>query len=161
MNYVIFDIDGVLADNRHRLHHITPPHHDWDAFYATISEDSPIMPMVQLLEHLHANGTRVAIITGRPQRYELPTRKWLHRFIAVSIAQIESLPMYMRPNDNNQQDYSLKASIIDHHLGAHNIIMAFEDSPRCVEMYRRMGIWCLAAPYHDTAHEAMIDAERL
>ena len=32
----VFDIDGVLADVRHRLRHVEGPRKQWDAFFAVV-----------------------------------------------------------------------------------------------------------------------------
>ena len=38
----VFDIDGVLADVRHRLHHVTARPKDWDAFFGAAPDDPPL-----------------------------------------------------------------------------------------------------------------------
>ncbi len=35
----VFDIDGVLADVRHRLHHVAARPKDWDAFFGAAPQD--------------------------------------------------------------------------------------------------------------------------
>ena len=35
----VFDIDGVLADARHREHHVSGRPKDWDAFFAAVGDD--------------------------------------------------------------------------------------------------------------------------
>lgn len=42
IEFVIVDIDGTVADLRHRLHFIQGEKKDWDAFYARVSGDFPI-----------------------------------------------------------------------------------------------------------------------
>ena len=44
MNKVwVFDIDGTLADNEHRMHHLDGKK-EWDAFFAKQHLDEPYQP---------------------------------------------------------------------------------------------------------------------
>jgi hypothetical protein len=38
----VFDIDGVLADVRHRLHLVEGRPKDWDGFFAAAADDPPL-----------------------------------------------------------------------------------------------------------------------
>ena len=38
----VFDLDGTLADTRHRLHHLERRPADWDAFFAAARDDPPL-----------------------------------------------------------------------------------------------------------------------
>src|SRR5659263_561226 len=56
----VFDIDGVLADVRHRLPHVQARPKDWDAFFAAIGKD-PVLPdglAPVSYTHLRAHETR-------------------------------------------------------------------------------------------------------
>ena len=48
--FVIVDIDGTVADLRHRLHFIQGEKKDWDAFYSHAGEDSPIQDLRKSLK---------------------------------------------------------------------------------------------------------------
>ena len=39
MKYIVFDIDGVLADCSHRLHYIQGENKDYDKFYSDEDDD--------------------------------------------------------------------------------------------------------------------------
>ena len=41
--YVVVDLDGVLADVRHRVHHVERRPKDWAAFFAAATDD-PVLP---------------------------------------------------------------------------------------------------------------------
>lgn len=46
MRAAIIDIDGTLADCRHRLHHVLPGRkRDWDAFFGEMDDDDLIWPV--------------------------------------------------------------------------------------------------------------------
>ena len=40
---IIVDLDGTVADLSHRLHHINGKHRNWDAFFAGVDKDTPIV----------------------------------------------------------------------------------------------------------------------
>ncbi|MEU4211541.1 hypothetical protein AB0F13_16335 [Streptomyces sp. NPDC026206] len=72
----VFDLDGTLADVRHRLHHLRSRPRDWDAFFAAAGADPPLAEGVALL----ASGARrceVAYVTGRPEHCRQDTLAWL------------------------------------------------------------------------------------
>ena len=48
--FIVFDLDGTLADDAHRQHHITGDVRDWDAYFAACGDDAPIIePVMELL----------------------------------------------------------------------------------------------------------------
>ena len=74
----VFDIDGVLADVRHRLHHVEGARKDWDAFFGAAPDDPPLAQGVALaLES--ANDCDVVYVTGRPERCREDTLAWFRR----------------------------------------------------------------------------------
>jgi len=62
----IVDIDGVVADVRHRLHHITGRPKDWDAFFAEAHADPPHGEGLRIVHTLAADH-EVVYVTGRPR----------------------------------------------------------------------------------------------
>ena len=77
--FVVFDIDGVLADVRHRLHHIRQRPKRWDEFFAAAPAD-PLLPRgVDLLHTATGDGLAVVYSTGRPERCRRDTVEWFQR----------------------------------------------------------------------------------
>jgi hypothetical protein len=72
----IIDLDGVLADVRHRLHHIDGGHKNWPAFFAGIPED-PVLPEGRAVVEQLAAGHEIVYLTGRPERTRSDTQAWL------------------------------------------------------------------------------------
>ncbi|WP_059007384.1 phosphatase domain-containing protein [Streptomyces specialis] len=71
----VFDLDGTLADVRHRLRHLRRRPPDWDAFFAAAPDDPPLAEGVALaLEH--AATSDLAYVTGRPARCRRDTATW-------------------------------------------------------------------------------------
>lgn len=75
----VIDLDGVLADVRHRLHHIDGPGKDWDAFFAGIPDDPPLAEGFAIVARLLADDHEIVIVTGRPSRTREHTQAWLDR----------------------------------------------------------------------------------
>jgi hypothetical protein len=82
----IIDVDGVVADVRHRLHHIKRKPKDWDAFFAAADRDGPHREGIELVQEL-AEDHDVVFLTGRPRRLHGDTVRWL---IATGSAVIAS-----------------------------------------------------------------------
>jgi len=76
--YAVLDIDGVLADVRHRLHHLDGRPKDWDAFFAAAPEDPLLAEGLRRAELLAATH-EVVYLTGRPERCRADTDAWFRR----------------------------------------------------------------------------------
>ena len=74
----VVDIDGVVADVRHRLHHIETSPKDWGAFFAHADEDPPLAVGVERVRNL-SQGHEIVFLTGRPERLRRVTEAWLER----------------------------------------------------------------------------------
>lgn len=74
----VLDIDGVLADVRHRLHHLQQRPKDWPAFFAAAELD-PTLPAGVTLAGELAAAYEVVYLTGRPERHRESTAGWLER----------------------------------------------------------------------------------
>ena len=74
----VFDIDGVLADVRHRLHHVEAKPKDWNAFFSAAVDDPPLAQGVALARE-SAQECEVVYVTGRPERCREDTVAWFAR----------------------------------------------------------------------------------
>lgn len=74
----MFDVDGVLADVRHRLHHVERRQKDWDAFFAAAVDDPPLPDGVALARE-SAKDCEVVYVTGRPESCRRNTLAWFDR----------------------------------------------------------------------------------
>ena len=73
----VFDIDGVLADVRHRLHHVAARPKDWDAFFGEAPRDPPLAEGIGAVAEAARGGHIVMYLTGRPERCRRDTLDWL------------------------------------------------------------------------------------
>ncbi|MCZ3389317.1 MAG: hypothetical protein LH645_09440 [Actinomycetia bacterium] len=76
MGLSVLDIDGVLADVRHRLPHVHRRPKDWDAFFSAAPDDAPLPEGLNRATELAARGD-IIYLTGRPERCRLDTETWL------------------------------------------------------------------------------------
>jgi hypothetical protein len=74
----VVDIDGVVADVRHRLHHLESRPKDWGAFFAAAGDDPPLAEGLARVRELAADHD-VVYLTGRPERLRRVTEAWLAR----------------------------------------------------------------------------------
>jgi len=76
MPWAIVDIDGVLADVRHRLEHVSSRPKDWDAFFSAAPADAVLPQGLKRCLEL-ADEHTVIYLTGRPERCRTDTIDWL------------------------------------------------------------------------------------
>jgi len=71
----VFDVDGVVADVRHRLPYVQRRPKDWKAFFAAAPLDPPLEQGVALARE-SAKDCEVVYVTGRPERCRRDTLAW-------------------------------------------------------------------------------------
>jgi phosphoglycolate phosphatase-like HAD superfamily hydrolase len=74
----VIDLDGTVADVRHRLHHLQRRPKDWSAFFAGIPDDQPLAEGLAVARTLAADH-QLVYLTGRPERHRQATQEWLSR----------------------------------------------------------------------------------
>jgi hypothetical protein len=74
----VLDIDGTVADARHRLHLIaeTDKHENWVRFFDAAIDDPPLPEGVARARQL-AELYDIVWLTGRPERIRPMTEQWL------------------------------------------------------------------------------------
>ena len=102
----IFDIDGVLADVRHRLHYVSAKPHDWKQFFAAAPLDPLLAQGYALVKELAAAGHDIVYVTGRPEMCRVDTESWLaqHR--------LPSGELWMRPARDRRPGPLVKGQLI-------------------------------------------------
>lgn len=137
---IIVDIDGTLADCRHRLHHIQKQPKDWDAFFAACDGDAPIMPIVNMVEALaYAPGNKIIFCSGRPERTRTDTASWLRRNFDFVL----TMPLYMRADGDRRDDQIVKRELLARiRADGFDPMLAIDDRRRVVDMWRSEGLIC-------------------
>lgn len=143
---VIVDIDGTIADASHRLHLIKGETKDWDAFYDAMVNDTPIEGAVGTildeLDKVVEDDTvplHIMFVTGRRDTHRKETEEWLQTYCALADPGYYSL--LMRADGDHRDDTVVKEELYDTHIAPNvEVVMAFEDRPRIIEMWERRGI---------------------
>lgn len=149
MRCLIVDIDGTLADCRHRLHHVLPgAKRDWNKFFAEMSADTVIEPVRDLLELVAVADdegwdTCVIFSTGRPETYREVTGAWLRQHLP---RKLRYWFLYMRPADDTRPDHVVKREMLDRiRADGYDPFIVIDDRPSVVAMWREAGLVCLQA----------------
>ena len=136
MKCYIFDLDGTLADDSHRWHHVTKSG-DWEAYYAAATEDKPIWHVIEVAKALHAAKFEIIIITGRSESIRAETEQWLLQH------GILFRELIMRKRTDRRRNSELKLEALEElRLKGYLPLMVFEDLPAAVATYRRAGVPC-------------------
>jgi hypothetical protein len=137
----IFDLDGTLADLKHRRHFVdgTDGKKNWDAFHAACVDDTPIIPVIDLLLGLTSNN-EIWIWSGRMITVASETSQWLRSHVGQgSFSQLR-----MRPSGDYTPDHILKEQWL-HAMSPSDrarLVMVLDDRQRVVDMWRRNGVVC-------------------
>ena len=74
---VVLDLDGVLADTRHRMRHLRRRPKNWDAFFAEATRDPVHAEGLALAREAVEHGSVLVYLSGRPERTRADTLAWL------------------------------------------------------------------------------------
>jgi phosphoglycolate phosphatase-like HAD superfamily hydrolase len=130
---IVFDIDGVLADNRHRFKLIESAPKDWDAYYEMMSLDPLHEEMAAVFFDL-SRANSVFLCTGRPQKYRAATKAWFEKNDMWEGV----YRLFMRPDGDMRPNPDLKEDMAKLlHRDYHGVDMVFEDDTRSVERWRK------------------------
>ena len=136
MKCYIFDLDGTLADDSHRWHHVQRSG-DWDSYYAAASADKPIHHVIEIAKALHVAGYSIVIITGRSESIRRETEDWLLQHGIL----FDELIMRKRTDRRKNSELKLEA-LEDLVLRGYLPLMVFEDLSAAVKVYREAGVPC-------------------
>jgi len=142
MNTYICDIDGTIADNKHREWVLNDPmklKKDWNKFFSLMGDDKPIMYMHKLLWDLIGANAKIVYFTGRPEAYRQLTIDWILEYhFPISMGVI------MRPNGDYRPDDIIKWEMYQRYIAENKPpLMIFDDRNSVVKMWRQNGIPCL------------------
>lgn len=136
-NVIIIDIDGVIANNEHRLHHIIKKNQkekDYPSFFKEMDQDTPNQEIISLIHTLNQTND-IIIVTGRPDNYKTITEEWLKKY------DVPHMALFMRPEKEYKPETELKKGFVELIKDCHGIpLMALDDNPAVIEMYETEGI---------------------
>jgi phosphoglycolate phosphatase-like HAD superfamily hydrolase len=126
----VFDIDGVVADVRHRLHHLEG-RRSWNGFFDAADADSLLAEGARLVAEL-GREHEIVWLTGRPE--------WLRDVTADWLAE-HGLPdgeLYMRPYHDYRPAPQYKLSVL-RQLASRGIAAMIDDDDEVVQAALRAG----------------------
>jgi phosphoglycolate phosphatase-like HAD superfamily hydrolase len=136
----VIDLDGTVADVRHRLHHLQRRPKDWDGFFRGIPDDKPLAEGVAVARTL-AQGHQLVYLTGRPERHRAATEAWLRR---------HDLPpgQLMMRRDGDRRPARVAKLALLRRLAAQRRVAAFvDDDPAVCAAARDAGFPVLVAEW--------------
>lgn len=136
---VLFDLDGTLANLSHRLHYIKKGNRDWDSFFATVGEDSPIAEVIDVLDALwHRGQDTIFLVSGRSDVCREETIEWLEKY------DIPYDGLFMRAEGDYRPDTIVKQEILQEiRAMGWEPWLAVDDRQRLARMWRSEGLLCL------------------
>jgi phosphoglycolate phosphatase-like HAD superfamily hydrolase len=154
----VFDIDGVLADVRHRLRHVERRPKDWAAFFAAMDDDGPLEMGVALAHDQAAQGHAIVYLTGRNESHRALTEAWLRR---------HGLPegrLVMRPDYDRRPARLLKPDAVRRLARRCRIVAVVDDDAAVVAVLRGAGWPVLHATWmtaQDEQQQALFDVQEV
>jgi predicted kinase len=138
MTTVIFDIDGTLANCKHRLHHVRGRKKNWPAFFAGIPDDPPYPDIVRLAMDMEFCGYSIVCATGRSEDQRSVTEAQLQLF------GVPYERLYMRASQDFRPDHVVKAELLDQILeDGFKPWLVIDDRQSVVDMWRSRGLTVL------------------
>jgi predicted kinase len=134
--FVIFDLDGTLADISHRVHFVRGTKKpDWESFFAACVDDLPHAHVIETFKaHIDA-GHKVRVWSARSDVVRSQTEDWLDRH-GIDPCFLQ----HMRAAGDNTPDATLKRHWLHQEYVKPDIV--YDDRQRVVDMWRSEGVPC-------------------
>lgn len=133
--FVIVDLDGTIADLKHRLHFIASSVKDWKGFFEHISEDTLRKDIAKKVIDYYNQMHTIIYVTARPEDYKEITLKWLEKN-SMSFG----WTLIMRKRGDSRPDTEVKQDMYDTYLKKYPIEVVFDDRPRIINMWKSNGL---------------------
>jgi len=134
------DLDGVLADVRHRLHHLQSQPKNWEAFFADAPED-PLLPEGRAVVEKLAAGHEIVYLTGRPERCRHDTMNWL------AAHDLPTGRLLMRRDSDHRPSRLMKAQAVQRLARDAEVAICVDDDVSVVRALRHAGFQVLHADW--------------
>jgi phosphoglycolate phosphatase-like HAD superfamily hydrolase len=148
----VVDLDGVVADVRHRLHHVADDGRpkNWPAFFAAAGDD-PLLDEGARTVHTLAEGYSIVYLSGRPERLRTTTEQWLRRH------ELPPGPLLLRPDRDFRPARRYKLDALARLAESRTVALLVDDDPRVLDDARQAGYDVLPATWmgeQPALHEA-------
>ena len=147
----VIDIDGVVADVRHRLRHVTERPKDWGAFFDAAADDPLLGEGAETVRRL-AEVYDIVYLSGRPERLRGVTERWFRRH------DLPEGPLLLRPYGDYRPARFLKVEVLHRLAETRTVVVLVDDDPRVLEEARLAGFDVLPATWMGE-HSALREAQ--
>lgn len=137
--FIICDLDGTLADVRHRLPFVQDlpegQKKDWKSFFEAIPGDSLRVDVVDMVMKFEQEGHEIILVSARPDTYREVTEIWLEK---VFQGYRFWTTLLMRRAGDRRPDTETKQQILDTYFTkpGYPIHCVIDDRPSVIEMWR-------------------------
>jgi hypothetical protein len=142
MDAIVIDLDGTLADCRHRIH--LAHSRRWDEFNSELLGDIPFRDVEWFLKELTSHRDIIVLaLTGRSDKYMDRTLVWLGKHGLSGVFD----EVLMRPEGDYRSDHILKPLMLEEYFGSkedalRNVRFILDDRETVVAGWREYGIPC-------------------
>jgi hypothetical protein len=146
------DLDGVVADVRHRVHHVEKRPKDWKRFFAEAVSDLPHAEGLAVVERL-LEDHEVVFLTGRPEHLRADTEDWLTQH------GIGGHRLLMRRANDRRPSAQFKVQEAQRMARTRRIAIVIDDDTSVIAAMQAAGFPTLAADWEkrDTSTEAALN----
>lgn len=140
---VIVDVDGTLADVSGIRHYVldNPRNKNFNAFHAAASYAPPTPKVAELVRALHAMGYAIVVLTSRKEMWRYRLKVWLRKW------EIPAAAIGMRADHDQRRDDEVKLDLfIRTRRMGFDPVLAIEDNPIVVQLWRRLDIPTVVVP---------------
>lgn len=142
--YAIFDLDGCLSDDRHRLHlirEVADGSKVYSLYHERLEEDAAMN--LSVLQSCVDGGCKIIFLTSRPEGYRTATESWIEDKLAGAIPMLRlgNYKLAMRPKNDTRKSPEFKVDWLNaHDIFAEEIKAAFDDREDVLAAYKDWGI---------------------
>jgi hypothetical protein len=151
----VIDIDGVLADVRHRLKYLDRRPKDWGRFFRAAPDDPPLTVGLETARRL-AEVCEVVYLSGRPEHCR-DTEEWFRRH------GVPEGELHLRPRNDFRPAREMKVQVLRRLRRRAPVSVLVDDDPDVLAAARDAGFDVLPATWMGDApllHEAQEDEGR-
>jgi uncharacterized HAD superfamily protein len=142
----VFDIDGVVADVRHRLKYVERKPKNWFAFFAAAKKDSAHAEGVEMVKRL-SQDHEIIYVTGRPNHLRDDTEAWLSR------NDIGGHQLVMRPGGDRRPAATVKVELLRKLAKDRVVDLVVDDDAAVIAAVAAAGFTTLHATWEKRAGE--------
>jgi FMN phosphatase YigB (HAD superfamily) len=126
VSIVVFDIDGVVADVRHRVHFVERRPQNWGRFFAGAADD-PVSEVGADWARKAAAEHDLVWLTGRPEWLRPVTARWLDQH------ELPAGPLLMRGDRDYRPAREFKLAELRKLAAQDEIVVFVDDDPLVIQ----------------------------